>query len=170
MGNMITFGMERELKTQPRIFSWSRRRYSIPKPLTEQTLYVCDPSVTMKDGECTISLMPQGVQLKFKAVLAGDDVSFTLVNEYPSPRLHHTVEVMSDQILMPLCKILGILPDNAILHMFRQDEMHLRILKQQLCKVWLVDSGSLHLFTVDTDADKWRLMITDHNNWSTGHL
>lgn len=150
--------MERELKTQPRIFDILPVKYEI------------DNNWVMINGHCHIQLMPQEVSLDFKVTLVGDNISFYLCDVTHRSRYSPIFELMSEQILLPLLGCSKIALSDGIVHYFNDDEMYLRIASGQTGKIWFIEDNKLSLFTYSTGIHDWNIMMTDQNTWSTGHL
>lgn len=162
--------MEREIKTQPRLFRRSELFRTRNHVQSIPTLYQCDDHAFIDQDECEIRLAPQGIVLTFEVIPVDTGVTFSLSRSSLDPYGRSTSEVMSDQVLIPLCRALGIAPSDAILHLYRDSELHLRILSNQLGKIWLVDENELFPFFVDDNPSSWKITITDHNTWSTGSV
>jgi hypothetical protein len=150
--------MEREIKIEPRMFSM------------QPVEYLIDRNPIIINGTCFVNLQPQNIILEFKMTLSGDDVCFVLDSVLHRDRYADIVEIMSEQILVPLSISQHISQDNAIVSFFREDEMHLRILDRQMGKIWFLEDNMIQPFSFNSCNDVWRFMITDQNNWSTGHL
>jgi len=123
------------------------------------------------DGDIfEIRVEPQELILKFKMTASGDNVCFRLDSVVYRNTEQIITEVMSEQILEPMCSNQEIAISNGILHLFREDELHLRILDTQLGKIWFIEDGRLNPLSYNRDTTEWHIMITDHNDWSTGHI
>lgn len=153
-----SMSMERELKAEPGMFTVCSVEYLVDT----------DPMIL--NGSCFINLQPQNITLEFKMTLSGDDVCFVLDNVLHRDRYANIVEIMSEQILIPLAISQNITQENAIISFFRKDEMHLRILNRQIGKIWFLEDNIIQPFSFNSCDDIWRFMITDQNNWSTGHV
>jgi hypothetical protein len=150
--------MEREIKIEPRIFAQNIVEYLI------------DEHPVMINDSLFINLEPQKVSLEFMMTLSGDDISFELIHTTHRDRYESIFEVMSEQILVPILNVQNILIENGIVHYFRESELHLRILANQLLKIWFIEDGKLNPFTSTPNEFPWKIMVTDHNKWSTGQL
>lgn len=122
------------------------------------------------EGVLHITLKPQEVTLCFRMTAAGDNICFQLHEIIHHNRISDVIEVISDQILRPICTNQEIRIEDGIMHLFQEDELHLRILQSQMGKIWYIEDNHLVPFVHVATQHNWSIMITDHNNWSTGHL
>lgn len=137
---------------------------------SEVSPYHIDTMPMNINGILHVVIKPQDLTLCFKMTASGDNICFQLVEVFHHNRYSAIVEVMSEQILLPLCLHQNIAQVDGILHLFRNDELHLRILQSRLGKIWFIEDNKLLPFAYSLGEENWNIMITDHNEWSTSHV
>jgi len=122
----------------------------------------------MKLGDSVmIELFEQRLLLEFDTVDAGGVKQYTLIDVRHKDNYTPFVRIHADQILLPLCQISKINPDDAILHLKKDDNFLLRILSRQLNKSWYLVNGKLNVTSSGLTDESWTIEITDHHSWST---
>jgi len=145
-----------------------RRVHSNSSPVSNDSLsYSVDEKPTVIDDELSISISPQNLILIFSIIEIDSIFHFEFKRALHRGRYDPIVEIMSQQILLPLSHYAGIPSRDAIIHMCRDDDLHIRILERQLQKIWFIEDGDITITGFRSLSIPWSFWITDQNTWST---
>jgi hypothetical protein len=152
----------KEMKTPDR----HRRHRRMSLTTISEPSIVIDESPIMIDDEVIVYVSPQDIMMTFK--IGGDETmpTYTLNNYLNLSDNAGEIQIFSDQILIPLSTIRGIEVRDGILHTFREEEVHVRILARQLGKVWVIDEDGIQIRGKVTAENPWSFMISNSESWS----
>jgi len=129
--------------------------------------YEIDQKPNFLEDELYINLNPQNITLVFSITTISDITHFEFTKAYHRDRYSPITEIMSEQILLPMTNYSRIAARDGILHICRDNDMHIRILERQLNKIWFLEDDQIHITGFRHLALPWSFWITDQNTWST---
>jgi hypothetical protein len=157
MDNNKMCQMEKELKTEPRIFN----------PIENMAGFEIDSSPLEVGGSVFVMLSPQNIVCEFEKEVIDGLCSYTLVDTVHINNYIDITAIKAKQIIIPLVQLSGINQEDAILHYKADEEFHLRIASRQYNKFWSIAEGRLNLWGQETTQKTWTIQVTNHRFWST---
>jgi len=146
----------------------SRRiRKSKPRYFDIMESFEIDQRPMYMNGSYFVAIKPQGIVLQFSIKQDGAVFRFSLKKLSHMYRYREEIEVISDQILIPLAGLCGMDPDCAILQYIRHEECHTRTMVSQYEKRWMITNNCLCIWGSKKSGGSWDLQVSDPSMWQT---
>lgn len=128
--------------------------------------YDVDSSPGFVDDELFITVEPQQLTLVFTVNKLPEVTHFFFDRVIHRARYSSIIEIMSEQVLLPIVHFSRIPVRDGILHMCRDSDVSLRILERQLNKLWFIEDGQISVSGFRPLPSPWSFWITDQNKWT----
>jgi hypothetical protein len=154
----------------PNFMKKERNRMSEESMISSENIYEIDNKPIRLNDELHINLNPQGIILVFTITEMEGCNRYEFYKAIFRNRYDPIVEVMSEQILIPISLMCNIPIHDSILHMYRDNTCHLRILERQLGKIWFLEDSNLNVIGYANSLLHWVFWITDNNHWLVNYI
>jgi len=128
-----------------------------------------DCTIDMKPMMCgdyyIIKLAPQMVMMKFKIYRQNYSTTFELEESQQLARYKYIVEVLSDQVIIPMIAAVGLDTESSILQYRTHNICHTRMANSQYNKTWWITDNKLQLYRRSAMTPRWTITISDSQHW-----
>jgi len=143
------------------------RRSSIEKDVDVNDYYEIDHYPVFCDGNLHLCLQPQNVILIINLEQDRMMYNFRLKQILQMSRYREFVDVVADQILVPLAGVMNCNPDDIILRLWKGADIRCRTLVSQYEKMWQINGDGLILNPRSSKSGGWGIQMVHSEHWQT---